>query len=80
MYFVEILHIISHYLLLFVSFIYSGSLPSGASESLVRELMAALSSKPKLSPLVDICRAFIGSYDLKQRKWSTLNTVAIKLP
>ena len=54
------------------SYIYSGSLPSGASESLVRELMAAILSNPKLSQLVDLCKAFIGSYDLKQREYKLL--------
>jgi fructose-1-phosphate kinase PfkB-like protein len=64
LYFVEILD----YKIFAFSYVYSGSLPSGVTESMVRELMAALSSKPKLAPLIDICRAFIGSYDLKQRE------------
>ena len=51
----------------FFSYIYCGSLPSGATVSLVRELVSAVSTNPKLTHLVNVCKAFIGSYDLKQR-------------
>ena len=54
-------------LLLPFSYIYSGTLPSTSTMALVQELLAAISSNPKLVNLVDLCNAFIGSYDLKQR-------------
>ena len=50
-----------------LSYIYSGTLPANATVTLAQELLAAISTNPKLDKLADLCKAFIGSYDLKQR-------------
>lgn len=50
-----------------LEYLYTDSLPVNLSLSLAKELCAAISLKPKLSRLCDLCRAFIESNNLKQR-------------
>lgn len=55
-----------------LSYIYDGALPAGTTVPQAQELMTAISTNPKLTQLVDLCKTFIGSYDLKQRMYTAL--------
>ena len=50
------------------SYIYTDCLPPGLSLPLAKELLAAVSTKPQLSRLTDLCKTFIDNHNIKQSK------------